>query len=140
MLTVRGARGNNLKNITVDFPLGVMICVTGVSGSGKSTLVNATLRAALNRYLYHSYDQPLEHDAIEGIANIDKLVVVDQSPIGRTPSRIRRPIPTCSAISGNCSKRRPTHRFAVSKQDVSRSTSRAGGVKRAGERGFRRSK
>ena len=85
MLTVRGARGNNLKNITVDFPLGVMICVTGVSGSGKSTLVNATLRAALNRYLYHSYDQPLEHDAIEGIANIDKLVVVDQSPIGRTP-------------------------------------------------------
>lgn len=85
MLTIRGARGNNLKNITVDFPLGMMICVTGVSGSGKSTLINATLRAALNRYLYHSYDQPLAYDAIDGIENIDKMVVVDQSPIGRTP-------------------------------------------------------
>ena len=85
VLTIRGARGNNLKNITVDFPLGMMICVTGVSGSGKSTLINATLRAALNRYLYHSYDQPLAYDAIDGIENIDKMVVVDQSPIGRTP-------------------------------------------------------
>ncbi len=85
VLTLRGARGNNLKNITVDFPLGTMICITGVSGSGKSTLVNATLRAALNRHLYHAYDQPLEYDAIEGIEHIDKLVVVDQSPIGRTP-------------------------------------------------------
>lgn len=85
ILTIRGARGNNLKNITVDFPLGMMICVTGVSGSGKSTLINATLRAALNRYLYHSYDQPLAYDAIDGIENIDKMVVVDQSPIGRTP-------------------------------------------------------
>ena len=84
-LWVRGARGNNLKNIDVEFPLGKMICVTGVSGSGKSSLVNATLRYAVSRELYRSFEQPLEHDAVEGIEHIDKLVVVDQSPIGRTP-------------------------------------------------------
>ncbi|MDE6778449.1 MAG: excinuclease ABC subunit UvrA, partial [Alistipes sp.] len=84
-ITVRGARGNNLKGIDVEFPLGKLICVTGVSGSGKSSLVNGTLRPALSRYLYRSYDQPLEHDAIDGMDNIDKLVVVDQSPIGRSP-------------------------------------------------------
>lgn len=84
-ITVKGAKGNNLKNVSVDFPLGMMICVTGVSGSGKSTLVNETLRPALSRHLYRSFDRPLEHKAIEGIDNIDKLVVVDQSPIGRSP-------------------------------------------------------
>ena len=84
-LWVRGARGNNLKNIDVEFPLGKMICVTGVSGSGKSSLVNATLRYAVSRALYNSFEQPLDHDRIEGIEHIDKLVVVDQSPIGRTP-------------------------------------------------------
>ena len=84
-LTVRGARGNNLKNVTVDFPLGCMVCVTGVSGSGKSTLVNATLRPFLSRHLYRSLESPLECDGVEGIDHIDKLVVVDQSPIGRTP-------------------------------------------------------
>jgi len=84
-LTVKGARGNNLKNITVNFPLGTFICVTGVSGSGKSTLINETLYPALSRHLYRSYAQPLEHDAIEGIENIDKVIDVDQSPIGRTP-------------------------------------------------------
>ncbi len=84
-ITVVGARGNNLKDITVDFPLGAMICVTGVSGSGKSSLVSDTLRPALSRHLYRSFDQPLEHEGIEGIDNVDKLVVVDQSPIGRTP-------------------------------------------------------
>ena len=84
-ITIRGARGNNLKSIDVEFPLGKFICVTGVSGSGKSTLINETLRPILSRHLYRSFDQPLEYDAIEGIENIDKLVVVDQSPIGRTP-------------------------------------------------------
>ena len=84
-LWVRGARGNNLKNIDVEFPLGRMICVTGVSGSGKSSLVNATLRYAVSRVLYNSFEQPLDYDRIEGIEHIDKLVVVDQSPIGRTP-------------------------------------------------------
>ena len=84
-LTVRGARGNNLKGVDVSFPLGKFICVAGVSGSGKSTLVNETLRPILSRHLYRSYDQPLAYDAIEGLEHIDKLVVVDQSPIGRTP-------------------------------------------------------
>ena len=84
-ITIRGARGNNLKSVDVEFPLGKFICVTGVSGSGKSTLINETLRPILSRHLYRSVDQPLEYDAIEGIENIDKLVVVDQSPIGRTP-------------------------------------------------------
>lgn len=84
-LVVRGARGNNLKDLTVEFPLGKLICVSGVSGSGKSTLVNQTLRPAISRLLYNSYDQPLEYDAIDGIENIDKLVIVDQSPIGRSP-------------------------------------------------------
>lgn len=84
-LTINGAKGNNLKNVTVEFPLGKLIVVTGVSGSGKSSLINATLRPILSRELYHSYDTPLEYSSIEGMSNIDKMVVVDQSPIGRTP-------------------------------------------------------
>ncbi|MCD8186367.1 MAG: excinuclease ABC subunit UvrA, partial [Rikenellaceae bacterium] len=84
-LPVVGARGNNLKNLTVDFPLGTLICVTGVSGSGKSSLVNETLCACVRRERYRSYDQPLPHRQIKGIEHIDKLVVVDQSPIGRSP-------------------------------------------------------
>lgn len=84
-LTIKGARGNNLKNITVKLPLGKFIVVTGVSGSGKSTLINQTLRPALARELYRSYDQPLPYDKIEGMEHIDKLVIVDQSPIGRSP-------------------------------------------------------
>ena len=84
-IVIRGARGNNLKGIDAEFPLGKFICVTGVSGSGKSTLVNETLRPILSRTLYRSLDQPLAYDSIEGIEHIDKLVVVDQSPIGRTP-------------------------------------------------------
>ena len=84
-IVIRGARGNNLKNVTVEFPLGKFICVTGVSGSGKSTLVNETLRPILSRHLYRSLDRPLEYDSVEGLENIDKLVVVDQSPIGRSP-------------------------------------------------------
>ena len=84
-ITVKGARGNNLKGVDVEFPLGKFICVTGVSGSGKSTLVNETLRPIISLLLYRSYDQPMPYDSIEGLENIDKLVVVDQSPIGRTP-------------------------------------------------------
>ncbi|MBQ3149536.1 MAG: excinuclease ABC subunit UvrA [Alistipes sp.] len=84
-IVIKGACGNNLKGVDVEFPLGKFICVTGVSGSGKSTLVNETLRPIISRLLYRSYDQPLPFEAIEGLENIDKLVVVDQSPIGRTP-------------------------------------------------------
>ncbi len=84
-ISIRGARGNNLKNIDVDIPLGKFVCITGVSGSGKSTLINNTLRPILSRELYRSYAQPLEYDTVSGVEHIDKLVVVDQSPIGHTP-------------------------------------------------------
>lgn len=84
-ITIRGARGNNLKSVDVTFPLGKFICVTGVSGSGKSTLVNQTLVPILSQHLYRSMTRPLEYDSIEGLEHIDKLVVVDQSPIGRSP-------------------------------------------------------
>ena len=84
-LIIRGARGNNLKGIDVEFPLGKFICISGVSGSGKSTLINETLRPILSRQLYRSLDQPLPYDSIEGTEYVDKLVVVDQSPIGRSP-------------------------------------------------------
>ncbi len=85
VITIRGARGNNLKGIDVTFPLGKFICVTGVSGSGKSTLINQTLVPILSQHLYRSMTRPLEYDSIEGLEHIDKLVVVDQSPIGRSP-------------------------------------------------------
>ena len=84
-ITIRGAKGHNLKGVDVSIPLGKFVCVTGVSGSGKSSLINGTLRPILSRHLYRSFDQPLKYDAIEGMEHIDKLVVVDQSPIGRTP-------------------------------------------------------
>jgi excinuclease ABC subunit A len=84
-ITLIGARGNNLKNVRVDFPLGMFICITGVSGSGKSTLVNETLHPILSRIFYRSEKQPLEHDELLGIEHIDKVIEVDQSPLGRTP-------------------------------------------------------
>lgn len=84
-LSIKGATGNNLKNIDVDFPLGKFICVTGVSGSGKSSLINATLQRAVSMRLYHSLAEPLPYKEITGIDNIDKVIAVDQSPIGRTP-------------------------------------------------------
>ena len=84
-LRIVGARGNNLKNVTVELPLGVMVCVTGVSGSGKSSLINETLKPYLTRKFYRSFDQSLPFDDMEGVEHIDKVVVVDQSPIGRTP-------------------------------------------------------
>ena len=84
-LVLRGCRGNNLKNIDVEFPLGKLIVVTGVSGSGKSTLINETLYPILSRHFYRSLQQPMPYDSIEGLEYIDKVVNVDQAPIGRTP-------------------------------------------------------
>ena len=84
-IRVIGATGNNLQNVSVAFPVGLLTCVTGVSGSGKSTLVNDTLYAAVARTLYRAHDEPAAHEAIEGIEHFDKVINVDQSPIGRTP-------------------------------------------------------
>lgn len=84
-LTITGAKGNNLKNVTAHFPLGTLICVTGVSGSGKSTLVNETIYPALNKHFYNSSQKPLPYEKINGLSHIDKVIEIDQSPIGRTP-------------------------------------------------------
>ena len=84
-LRIVGARGNNLKNVTVEIPLGMLVCVTGVSGSGKSTLINETLQPYLSQHFYRSHQEPLAFDSIEGAEAIDKVVSVDQSPLGRTP-------------------------------------------------------
>ena len=85
VIRITGARGNNLRNIDVEFPLGMFICVTGVSGSGKSTLVNDTLYPILSQHFYRSLRNPLPYDKVEGLEHIDKVVCVDQSPLGRTP-------------------------------------------------------
>ena len=84
-IKIVGAKGNNLKNVDVEFPLGTLIVVTGVSGSGKSTLINETLQPILSQHFYRSLKKPMPYDEIQGIENIDKIVNVDQSPIGRTP-------------------------------------------------------
>jgi excinuclease ABC subunit A len=85
VLTIKGASGNNLKNIDVSFPIGTFICVTGVSGSGKSTLINETLYPILNQHIYNAVKDPLPYEKIEGLELIDKVVDVDQTPLGRTP-------------------------------------------------------
>jgi excinuclease ABC subunit A len=84
-LSLYGARGNNLKNVDLHVPLGMFLCVTGVSGSGKSSLINETLYPILSQHFYRSDQNPLEYDRIEGIKHIDKVIEIDQSPIGRTP-------------------------------------------------------
>ena len=84
-LVLKGARGNNLKGDDVEFPLGKLICVTGVSGSGKTTLKNATQQPNLTQNFNRSLQAPLPYDSIEGLEYIDKVVNVDQSPLGRTP-------------------------------------------------------
>ncbi len=92
-----GCSGNNLKNINIEFPLGIMIGITGVSGSGKSSLINETLYPAISNYLYKSFKVPLPYQSISGLENIDKIVDVNQSPIGRTPRS--NPVTYCGAFS-----------------------------------------
>lgn len=84
-LTLKGASGNNLRNVTLTLPLGTFTCIAGVSGSGKSSLVNGTLRPILTQHFYRSHEAPLPYESIEGIENIDKVVTVDQSPLGKSP-------------------------------------------------------
>ncbi|MEO5569936.1 MAG: excinuclease ABC subunit UvrA, partial [Bacteroidia bacterium] len=85
IISLKGVTGNNLKNISVDFPLGKLICVTGVSGSGKSSLINETLYPVMNHYFYRSPAKPLPYKSIKGLEHVDKVIEIDQSPIGRTP-------------------------------------------------------
>ncbi|MDD4143377.1 MAG: excinuclease ABC subunit UvrA [Prolixibacteraceae bacterium] len=85
VLKLTGCRGNNLRNITLEIPLGILICVTGVSGSGKSSIINETLQPVLSQHFYRSVQEPLPYGSVEGIEHIDKVIRVDQSPIGRTP-------------------------------------------------------
>jgi len=85
LLSIQGCRGHNLKNVNLNIPLGKFVCLTGVSGSGKSTLIHQTLYPLLKKYLYKSYAKPLEYDTVVGLENLDKVVEVDQKPIGRTP-------------------------------------------------------
>src|SRR6202008_2012606 len=85
VLSIKKATGHNLKNVSVDFPLGKFICVTGVSGSGKSSLITETLYPILNHYFFRAKKQPLPYEKIEGIDNVDKVIEIDQAPIGRTP-------------------------------------------------------
>jgi len=84
-LSLKGAKGHNLKNVTLNIPLGKMVCVTGVSGSGKSTLIHETLFPILNKYFFNAKAEPLKNDGLDGLDNIDKVIEIDQSPIGRTP-------------------------------------------------------
>lgn len=84
-LEIKGAKGNNLKNVDLKLPLGTMICITGVSGSGKSTLIHETLYPILNKHFFNAKKEPLPYDAVEGLKHLDKVIEVDQSPIGRTP-------------------------------------------------------
>jgi excinuclease ABC subunit A len=84
-IKITGATGNNLKNVSVEFPLGQMICVTGVSGSGKSTLINETLYPILNKHIYRAVKEPMPYKKVTGLEHIDKVIDIDQSPIGRTP-------------------------------------------------------
>ena len=124
-LWLRGARGNNLKNVDVEFPLGKLICVTGVSGSGKSTLINETLQPILSQKFYRSLQDPLPYGSIEGLEYIDKVVNVDQSPLGRPwdarRAPIRPPIRVCSATSATCLSACPKRRYAATSPDASRS-------------------
>ena len=84
-IVLKGASGNNLKEVTAEFPLGKLICVTGVSGSGKSTLINGTLYPILNHHIYRGVKKPMPYKAVRGLEHIDKIIAIDQSPIGRTP-------------------------------------------------------
>ena len=85
VLLLKGATGNNLKHVDAIFPLGKFICITGVSGSGKSTLINETLHPIISQKLYRSNKEPLPYDSLEGLDYVDKVIEVDQSPLGRTP-------------------------------------------------------
>ena len=130
-LRLTGARGNNLRGIDVSLPLGTMICVAGVSGSGKSTLINETLLPILSQHLYSSLKDPLPYDSIEGLEYVDKVVAVDQSPIGRTPRSNPATYTGVFTDIRNLFVGFPRARCAATSLDASPSTSRADAVRPA---------
>ena len=101
-LKIEGASGNNLKNVNLDLPVGLFVCVTGVSGSGKSTLINETLYLATARHLDGSAAEPASYRNLDGLAFFDKVIEIDQSPMAGRRGRIRRLIPVCSHQSASC--------------------------------------
>jgi excinuclease ABC subunit A len=123
-ITIHGATEHNLADIDVSFPLGQFIAVTGVSGSGKSTLVEDILSVALHHAIYRSRSVPGRHKKITGIDAIDKVINIDQSPIGRTPAPTRPPTPRCSTTSGRCTPPPPRRGPGATSRAGSRSTCR----------------
>ena len=121
-LVVRGARAHNLRSLDVSFPLGRFIAVTGVSGSGKSTLIDLILKRELARCFHNAESPPGEHDAIEGLEHLDKVIEIDQSPIGRTPAAIPRPTPRSSVRSGTSSRPCPSRGCGATPRAASAST------------------
>ena len=121
-IELKGCRENNLKDVTVYIPLGGFVCVTGVSGSGKSTLINQTLLPALKRKLYSSKVKVGQHKALNGWNKVDKVIEIDQSPIGRTPRSKLPRIPACLTKSARCSPRLAKRKFAGTKPGASAST------------------
>ena len=134
-ITILGAKENNLKNVDVTFPLGVMTVVTGVSGSGKSTLVNDILYRALAKKLYRSREEPGKHKAISGTEFLDKVIRIDQSPIGRRRDRIPRLTPEYSPRCAICMPCCRSRANAATSRDGFRSTSRAAGARLARAKG-----
>ncbi|MFQ7453610.1 MAG: hypothetical protein ACLRNQ_21950 [Flavonifractor plautii] len=130
-LTIRGAAENNLRGVDVSIPLGTFTCVTGVSGSGKSSLVNEILFKRLAADLNRAKTRPGKHAGIEGEEFLDKVIDIDQSPIGRTPAPTRPPIPACSTTSVICSPPPPTPRPGATARAASPSTSGAGAARPA---------
>ena len=129
-ITVKGCAVNNLKHTDFTIPLGTLTCVTGVSGSGKSSFVNEILYKKLAAELNGAKTRAGAHDEFIGIENLDKVIDIDQSPIGRTPRPTRRPIRVCSTTSAICSPRRRMPRRAATARAVSRSMSRAAAARR----------
>ncbi len=130
MLHIHKASENNLKNVDVDIPLGLFVAVTGVSGSGKSTLINEILYKTIAHEMNRAKEKPGAHKGITGLDQIDKVIDIDQSPIGRTPRSNPQRIPVSSMTFGTSLLRRTKRNSVVTKKDVSVSTSRVDAVKR----------
>ena len=130
-IDIKGARENNLKNIDIRIPRDKFVIMTGVSGSGKSSLVNEILYKSLAKKLNRARTIPGKHKCIEGVEQLDKIIAIDQSPIGRTPAPTRPPIPACSTTSVICSPPPPTPRPGATARAASPSTSGAGAARPA---------